>query len=366
MKDLRKGYARETDNLLDAVSQIFAKKCQDKWKSITTSAANAVHIPLLSALVEAKARSQNFSVIGVLLRKLKDRTEEEASLSLFNMFHHILSNKKLSKRMNRRLQLLKVELDILNDCSQRLMQKLLTTLPEDTSVFNLFSESSGKLGYNRRSSRYIQLLKSHGPKTAPATLLLGTYFLVQNDYEAALQNFFSAHHRFVHTYQAIQTQKLQKMQTHRVEEERRLFWRADPAVVFLSQPLILLCIGTCYTNWTVSKGNFQTRGKYQNFLKAIVWMGRYLESRRQTDRVEAYYNVGRCAHSFGIYHIAEAYYRRGLQACEENGIKEQINEDGKWIYNDLRREIAYNLAHMYKMDKKTSLGVALLRRYCVL
>merc|ERR1711977_632840 len=124
--------------------------------------------------------------------------------------------------------------------------------------------------------------------------------------------------------------KLQRMQTHRVEEERRLFWRADPAVVFLSQPSILLCIGTCYTNWTVSKGNFQTRGKYQNFLKAIVWMGRYLESRRQTDRVEAYYNVGRCAHSFGIYHIAEAYYRRGLQACEKNGIK--VNQEVCVLY----------------------------------
>lgn len=116
-------------------------------------------------------------------------------------------------------------------------------------------------------------------------------------------------------------------------------------------PLINLCVGLIFIHMTCQKF---TGKKQALIVQACVFLNRYLELRGETQ--ESYYNLGRAMHQINFLHSAEHYYLKALE-CE-------VPIDERRF--DLRSEIAFNLALIYRVSKANHLSHIYMDKYCII
>ncbi|EME26724.1 General transcription factor 3C polypeptide 3 [Galdieria sulphuraria] len=124
-------------------------------------------------------------------------------------------------------------------------------------------------------------------------------------------------------------------------------------------PLPCLCIGLQYLFSAMSR---RVANRHRTVLEAFTFLFHYSTLRKEQwsshshlALMETKYNIARAFHFLGIFHQASVFYREIL--CMDCSIPAS---------HDLRREAAYNLAHIYCRSGSVDLARDLLRTYVTL
>lgn len=119
-------------------------------------------------------------------------------------------------------------------------------------------------------------------------------------------------------------------------------------------PLYSLCLGLTYFHMASQK---YVAKRHALVLQGFTFLWRYVELRGECQ--ESMYNIGRALHQTGLSHLAIHYYQKALSLPPEK--LEGIDEDQV----DLRREISFNLSHIYQASGNMEMAHQLIRTYCI-
>ncbi|GFH29305.1 uncharacterized protein HaLaN_27943, partial [Haematococcus lacustris] len=124
-----------------------------------------------------------------------------------------------------------------------------------------------------------------------------------------------------------------------------------------SEPLLMLCLGCAYLGLASSR---KAPDRNQAVLQGFTLLQMY--ERQRGNLHESSYNIGRAAHQLGLSHIAHHYYQRSLAAAPQHdeddaGCSPSDQSPDRWGLGgpppsslDLSREVAHNLALLYKQS----------------
>jgi hypothetical protein len=219
-------------------------------------------------------------------------------------------------------------------------------------AYNTYEEIIKKFAFESGSFRGLQLLRLQCLKSGHASMLCGCYYVLKKNYHAGLGEFFVASYSLL-------INKSNKKEVKVIKKRFRFELNEKISLnLFDNQPLVFLCIGTFFVNWSLSLSG---RNRSKLALNGIAWMGKYFNTRKYTNLNEAYYNIGRCAHAYGLYNLAEDYYYRSIQVYHFQRKINKAKNDIHFYKNDLTRECAFNLMHIYKQSYNNALILLLLK-----
>nr|XP_039261100.1 general transcription factor 3C polypeptide 3-like [Styela clava] len=122
-----------------------------------------------------------------------------------------------------------------------------------------------------------------------------------------------------------------------------------------SEPMFMLLIGIIYTH--ISAQRFTTH-KNSLVVQALAFLNKYAQHRKCSQ--EIYYNLARTFHELGLRHFAVHWYRKALETPPPTG----TGLDNSII--DLKCEIGYNLAILYRKSGNQALAMQILSKYCII
>ncbi|XP_037070809.1 general transcription factor 3C polypeptide 3-like [Pollicipes pollicipes] len=194
------------------------------------------------------------------------------------------------------------------------VRKMLLAEPEVQSLWNLLNLVTMR-AEDIRHARFLMRLTHRLPELVALSLLNGHNCLMSGTYKYALVEYVSA-------------------------------YKLEPR-----DPLIALLVGVTFIHLAAQK--FTIR-KHSLVVQAQAFLGQYVTLRGETQ--ESFYNMGRGMHELGLLPNAVHYYQRALK----------LEPQGGDASLDLRREIAFNLALIYRASGNTTLARQLTHRYCVI
>uniref|UniRef100_A0A3B4Y0J7 General transcription factor IIIC, polypeptide 3 n=1 Tax=Seriola lalandi dorsalis TaxID=1841481 RepID=A0A3B4Y0J7_SERLL len=194
----------------------------------------------------------------------------------------------------------------------RLMLMENVDLPQLWNVFNQVC-----LGHQRHHRFCLRLLLKH-PDNHALCVLCGHNAMVSGSFKHALGQY------------------VQAFQTHP------------------SNPLHSLCVGLTFFHMASQK---YVAKRHTLVLQGFSFLWRYVELRGECQ--ESMYNLGRALHQMGLTHLAIHYYQKALTMPTQK--LEGIADDQV----DLRREIAFNLSHIYHASGNMEMARQIINTHCI-
>ncbi|XP_023282845.1 general transcription factor 3C polypeptide 3 [Seriola lalandi dorsalis] len=121
-----------------------------------------------------------------------------------------------------------------------------------------------------------------------------------------------------------------------------------------SNPLHSLCVGLTFFHMASQK---YVAKRHTLVLQGFSFLWRYVELRGECQ--ESMYNLGRALHQMGLTHLAIHYYQKALTMPTQK--LEGIADDQV----DLRREIAFNLSHIYHASGNMEMARQIINTHCI-
>lgn len=129
-------------------------------------------------------------------------------------------------------------------------------------------------------------------------------------------------------------------------------YHAEPEEV-----LCLLCVAVAHLNQAVNR---RVPDRDAAVLASFAFLQAY--SKKRENKQEAYYNLGRAAHQLGVLHLAAHWYYRALDAEVPQPWKSRAS--GQTASSiDLSKEIAYNLALLFRSSGAIELAREVMMKY---
>uniref|UniRef100_A0A3B4V436 General transcription factor IIIC, polypeptide 3 n=1 Tax=Seriola dumerili TaxID=41447 RepID=A0A3B4V436_SERDU len=194
----------------------------------------------------------------------------------------------------------------------RLMLMENVDLPQLWNIFNQVC-----LGHQRHHRFCLRLLLKH-PDNHALCVLCGHNAMVSGSFKHALGQY------------------VQAFQTHP------------------NNPLHSLCVGLTFFHMASQK---YVAKRHTLVLQGFSFLWRYVELRGECQ--ESMYNLGRALHQMGLTHLAIHYYQKALTMPTQK--LEGIADDQV----DLRREIAFNLSHIYHASGNMEMARQIINTHCV-
>lgn len=111
-----------------------------------------------------------------------------------------------------------------------------------------------------------------------------------------------------------------------------------------TNPMVNLSAGIAYVHYAMKR---QAENRQFIIAQGMHYMFEYYHSRSRSadvvERLEAHYNVARCYHLLGIYHLAADFYSRVLGEAKAYARKLEENEEKGLLLSEFVYESAVNL-----------------------
>jgi general transcription factor 3C polypeptide 3 (transcription factor C subunit 4) len=218
--------------------------------------------------------------------------------------------------------------------ASRQMRAIHPHKPYNVALWNHFYKVISKASVFTVSSRYLERQLARHPDCVPLRLLVGHHAAMSGSYGLALAEYFPA-------------------------------FQLRP-----NNPTVCLSIGLAYLNQSMSR---KVADRHYHVMLAFAFLWRYAELSGWSQ--EAYYNMGRAFQQLSLHHFAINMYEKALQVrpasvpeydldtgafIRQRPIQEPVPDEAS---ADLSREIAFNLATMYRTTGSPHLARQLLQSY---
>lgn len=364
---------RQLKNSLMTYTEAVVNMLATTISSLEEKKNKKVEINRSLFMLHTKSLARTFSIIRELVRELRNRGMEGASLSINEMMSAKATTKRLDKIFKKNYQQTKTEVhmacvEIANE--QHLLVKLLSI--SNNSVLCKLSNNISRIPDIKCNTVFfqaIQMLRLHDPNCAFLALLMGCSFLLKKDYRAAIEEFFALHRISSQqkniSFKSPSFKKNLATLNKRKQREDATLIRNVIETSSPLKPLAAPCIGATHFSWSITR---PMNSRLRCIINAFAWLIRYLEVRRRTNPIEAYYNMGRFLHECGLANVAENYYRYAIQTFNHKyGKFKHIYEGPKVnIEDDIRKKCAHNLAHIYKSSGHRALAISVLKNLIVI
>ncbi|GFH30601.1 uncharacterized protein HaLaN_29485, partial [Haematococcus lacustris] len=215
------------------------------------------------------------------------------------------------------------------------LKTCLSRWPASCRVWNRFTRVQALTGNARRKwAALVGHARRRTPDSIPAMIMQGHSYAMFRNYTEALAEYWQAFR----------------------------YWS--------SEPLLMLCLGCAYLGLASSR---KAPDRNQAVLQGFTLLQMY--ERQRGNLHESSYNIGRAAHQLGLSHIAHHYYQRSLAAAPQHdeddaGCSPSDQSPDRWGLGgpppsslDLSREVAHNLALLYKQSGAIHLAQDVYDRY---
>ncbi|KAJ9534168.1 hypothetical protein QJQ45_002169 [Haematococcus lacustris] len=344
-KDRRRAHVRAEDEAADAY---LASLSQNEESEVEEALAAAKGLPgsqsKTAAFRALFTEDEGVEAFVALCRALVQEGEAQRSLQLAEQAVALCSGVSRWFPRARRdvLTLLLVDAQCGAGQAQASLPALkacLSRWPASCRVWNRFTRVQALTGNARRKwAALVGHARRRTPDSIPAMIMQGHSYAMFRNYTEALAEYWQAFR----------------------------YWS--------SEPLLMLCLGCAYLGLASSrKAPDRNQAVLQGFTLLQVSelagtarcaaCGRVQMYERQRGNLhESSYNIGRAAHQLGLSHIAHHYYQRSLAAAPQHDEDDarcspSDQSPDRWGLGgppasslDLSREVAHNLALLYKQS----------------
>eukprot|EP01126_Amoeba_proteus_P024718 TRINITY_DN2482_c0_g1_i15.p1 TRINITY_DN2482_c0_g1~~TRINITY_DN2482_c0_g1_i15.p1 ORF type:complete len:516 (+),score=77.64 TRINITY_DN2482_c0_g1_i15:1405-2952(+) len=192
--------------------------------------------------------------------------------------------------------------------AMRYVRQLCSSNPTSVGVWNTYHLLAILTRDKVSNSKFLNRLMASHPRSLPLLMAYGHHYHTTGSYKLALDKYVEA-------------------------------YKVDPKL-----PIVLLCIGVCYLNQSMSR---TTAERHLTVLNAFAYFQKYYVLSKRS--MEATYNLARAFHQIGLFYLSIPLYNKVI-----------------WSDSDMKKEAAFNLSLIYRSSGSTELARKVLMENIVI